>query len=84
MLGARLMKGTPIPVVQRILRSDPTREEEPSGAWYVRGRNGKLWISRSRLRKADSELATLTIDEQTRIYPFATTNEEIRRLQENE
>ncbi len=82
MRSIRLPKGTPVLIVQRIHQTDPSWEartagvidsweEEPTGAWYARGRNGKLWISRLRLRKTDGELTTLTIDEQTRIYPLA-------------
>ena len=81
MHGTRLPKGTPILVVQRIHQTDPsweartvgvvdTWEEEPTGAWYANGRNGKLWLSRLRVRKADGELTTLIIDEQTQIYPL--------------
>ena len=82
----RLSNGTPVLVVQRIHQTDSsweTRtagvidswEEDPTGAWYAHGRNGKLWISRLRLRKADGELSTLTIDEQTRIYPLVAAKE---------
>ena len=84
--GTRLPNGTPVLVVQRIPQTDPSLEartagvidsceEEPTGAWYAHGRNGKLWISRLHLRKADRELTTLTIDEQTQIYPLAAAKE---------
>ncbi len=86
MRGTRLATGTPVLVVQRIHQTDPSWEartsgvidsweEEPTGAWSAHGRNGKLWISRLRLRKADGELTTLTIDEQTRIYPLVDAKE---------
>lgn len=86
MRSRRLPKGTPVLVVQRIHQTDPSWEartagvidlweEEATGAWYAHGRNGKLWISRLRLRKADGELTTLTIDEQTRIYPLEAAKE---------
>ena len=86
MRSRRLPKGTPILVVQRIHQTDSSWEaktagvidsweEEPTGAWYAHGRGGKLWISRLRLRKADGELSTLTIDDQTRIYPLEVAKE---------
>lgn len=86
MYAKRLPKGTPILVVQRIHQTDPSWEartagvvdsweDEPTGSWYAHGRNGKLWISRLRLRKVDGELTTLTIDEQTRIYPLVAAKE---------
>ena len=86
MRGTRLSNGTPVLVVQRIHQTDSSWEartagvidsweEEPTGAWYAHGRNGKLWISRLRLRKADGELTMLTIDKQSRIYPLAAANE---------
>ena len=86
MRSTRLPKGTPVLVVQRIPQTDPSWEartagvielweEEHTGAWDAHGRNGKLWISRLRLRKADGELTTLTIDEQTQIYPLATAKD---------
>ena len=86
MRGTRLPKGTPVLVVQRIHQNHPSWEartagvidsweEEPTGAWHAHGRNGKLWISRLRLRKGDGELTTLTIDEQTRIYPLVAAKD---------
>ena len=86
MRSTRLPKGTPVLVVQRIHQTDPSWEartagvvdwweEEHTGAWYAHGRHGKLWLSRLQLRKVDGELTTLTIDEQTRIYPLAAAKE---------
>ena len=86
MRSTRLPNGTPVLVVQRIHQTDPSWEartagvidsweEEPTGALYAHGRHGKLWLSRLRLRKVDGELTTLTIDEQTKIYPLAAAKE---------
>jgi hypothetical protein len=80
-IARRLPEGTPVLVIQRIHQTDTSYaaetagvieswQEEPTGAWYAHGRKGKLWILRLRLRKADGELTTLTIDDQTRIYPL--------------
>ena len=42
-------------------------EELPTGAWYAHGKNGKLWLTRLTLRKADGELSVLVIDDNTTI-----------------
>lgn len=39
---------------------------EKTGSWYAHGREDKLWLYRVRLRKADGELTTLTVDQHTR------------------
>jgi hypothetical protein len=70
--------------VQGIHQSDPTYQtqtlgviedwaEEPTGAWYAHGRNGKLWLQRLRLRKADGELTSLIIDAQTQSHALEPT-----------
>ena len=79
-----LPKGTPVRVVQGIHQSDASYEaetvgvieawdEEPTGAWFAHGRNGKLWLKRLKLRKADGELSVLTIDDQTEIHVIAAS-----------
>lgn len=78
MYVSRVLEGTRVRVIQGIRQSNPAyRAEtlgvveacyaEPTGAWFVHGRNGKLWLQRLRLRKADGALSVLTIDGQTRV-----------------
>jgi len=45
---------------------------EKTGSWYAHARNGQYWLYRIRLRKADGELTTLTIDQRTRIEPLGS------------
>ena len=70
--------GTRVRVGQMIdHRSDPIAaevtgvveawEESPTGSWHAHGKNGKLWLSRLKLRKEDGELTLLVIDETTTI-----------------
>ena len=42
-------------------------EEQPTGAWFAGGADGKLWLGRLELRKEDGELTTLILDRGTRI-----------------
>lgn len=42
-------------------------EEQPTGAWFAHGADGKLWLGRLQLRKEDGELTTLILDRGTRI-----------------
>jgi len=42
-------------------------EERPTGSWYTGGRDGKLWLTRLRLRKVDGELVSLVVDAATHI-----------------
>lgn len=40
---------------------------KPTGSWFARGRNDKLWLHRLRIRKDDGELVELVLDARTRI-----------------
>ncbi len=40
-------------------------EDQPTGSWHAHGKNGRLWLKRLRLRKADGEITFLVIDDQT-------------------
>ncbi len=40
-------------------------EDQPTGSWYAHGKNGRLWLKRLRLRKADGEVTSLVIDDRT-------------------
>ena len=86
MYWKRLPKGTRVRVVQRIHQTDPSYNAEttgvieswggePTGAWYAHGRNGKLWLERLRVRKADGEIRVVVIDDQTRIHPIEAATE---------
>ena len=70
--------GTPVCVTETtLLRDQPieTRiigvvqewEDMPTGSWYARGKNDKLWLKRLRLRKADGEITLLVVDDGTAI-----------------
>ncbi len=47
-------------------------EQQKTGSWYAHGKDGKLWLVRLRLRKADGEITTLTLDSRTRLEPLPT------------
>lgn len=40
---------------------------EKTGSWYAHGKDDRLWLYRIRLRKADGELTTLSVDQFTRV-----------------
>ena len=42
-------------------------EEQPTGAWFAHGADGKLWLGRLQLRMDDGELTTLVLDRHSRI-----------------
>lgn len=42
-------------------------EKLPTGSWYAHGKDGRLWLRRLKLRKADGEISVLVIDEGTSI-----------------
>lgn len=41
--------------------------QQKTGSWYAHSRDGKLWMDRLELRKADGELIVLNIDQYTHI-----------------
>lgn len=41
--------------------------DEPTGSWFAHGKDDKLWLRRLRLRKADGDLTTVTVDQHTHI-----------------
>jgi hypothetical protein len=63
-------------------------EESPTGSWHAFGlpqpprntpsaakaRDGKLWLRRLKLRKADGEIAFLVIDDSTEIAKIEASN----------
>jgi hypothetical protein len=42
-----------------VLSSKP----EPTGSWFAHGKRQKFWLLRVRLRKADGEVTTVAIDQ---------------------
>jgi len=39
----------------------------PTGSWFARGKDDRLWLKRLRLRKADGETTVLVVDDGTSI-----------------
>jgi hypothetical protein len=44
---------------------------EPTGSWYAHGKDNRYWLRRIRLKKADGELTTVTVDGNSRIELLA-------------
>ena len=42
-------------------------EDRPTESWFAHGKDGRLWLKRLKLRKADGELVLLIIDDSTAI-----------------
>ena len=40
---------------------------EQTGSWHARGKDGRLWLNRIRLRKDDGEITTVVADRLTRV-----------------
>ncbi len=70
--------GTPVRVTQTLDRrgQDWTSEvvgvveaweHAPTGSWLAKGKQGKLWLKRLVLRKADGEITSLVVDRGTSI-----------------
>lgn len=74
----KLVPGDRVRVTGRVVTIDSTWvntvegeviscEPESTGSWFAHGKNDKLWLLRVRLRKADGEISTLNIDQNTEI-----------------
>jgi hypothetical protein len=74
----KLSKGNRIRVTQLIIGRDlrwttsvegvvESYRPEPTGSWFAPGKDDKLWLLRLRLRKADGELTTLTLDARSKV-----------------
>ena len=50
-------------VVGTVLSTGP----EQTGSWHAHGKDGKLWLTRIRLRKADGEVTAVVVDRHTRV-----------------
>ena len=75
---AAFPSGTPVCVRETTIRRDKsieTRvigvveawEDMPTGSWFARGEDDRLWLKRLRLRKADGETTVLVVDDGTAI-----------------
>ena len=42
-------------------------KQEKTGSWYAHSKDDKLWLLRIRLRKADGELTTVTVEPRTKV-----------------
>lgn len=38
-------------------------DSKPTGSWHAHGKDGKLWLARLRLQKADGEIVELILDD---------------------
>jgi len=74
----QLTVGTQVKVTQQIAARDYTLandirgtivgyEQKTTGSWFAHSKNDKLWLDRLTLRKADGELITLNLDNNTRV-----------------
>ncbi len=41
--------------------------EQKSGSWFAHGKDGKVWIDRLELRKADGEVVKVNLDRNSRV-----------------
>ena len=55
------------PIEAEVVGAIESWEDLPTGSWHARGKNGRLWLKRLKLRKADGEVALLVIDNRTSI-----------------
>ena len=46
---------------------------EPTGSWFTRGNEGRFWLARLRLKRADGEITTLNLDRHSKITILSTT-----------
>ncbi len=76
--GIHVSPGMRIAVTQRIENREGARDTEivgtllsadpkPTGSWFAHGRDGKSWLVRIELQKADGEISRLVLDRNTRI-----------------
>lgn len=65
--------GTMVRVEQRIMHGTAeysttvegeviSHDLEPTGSWYTRGHQNKLWLTRLRIKKSDGEITALNLD----------------------
>jgi hypothetical protein len=40
---------------------------EPTGSWYAHGKDGRLWLARIEIAKADGELTLISLDDRSRV-----------------
>ncbi|UCG32369.1 MAG: hypothetical protein JSU68_11960 [Phycisphaerales bacterium] len=44
-----------------------SHQPEKSESWFAHGKNGRVWLTRIRLRKDDGEITTLNLDHDSRV-----------------
>ena len=85
-MDAQFPPGTPVCVTMltrlrnreiesRVIGTVEAWDHLPTGSWYARAKNDKLWLDRVRLRRVDGEMTLLVIDDATtisRLEPAAT------------
>ncbi len=73
---SRYAPGTVVRITQQIPRRIDTvsivvngtvvrQERQPSGSWYARNKDNKVWLDRLVVRKDDGEITILNLDEYT-------------------
>ncbi len=78
--------GTPVRVSETTIRRDKSIETQvigvvqawedmPTGSWFARGKQNRLWLKRLRLRKADGETTVLVVDDGTSIAQLEAASE---------
>jgi len=87
-----LAEGTRVRVIQEVQQADPPYEaetvgvieaweDEPTGAWFAGGPEGRLLLKRLRLQKADGEVSVLTLDKRTRVLPIESDVQQMAALE---
>lgn len=77
-LDSQFPPGTPVCVTMlthfrdreiesRVIGTVEAWDSLPTGSWYSKGRDDKLWLDRVRLRRVDGEVTLLVIDDATTI-----------------
>lgn len=44
-----------------------TVDDEKTGSWFAHSKDKKLWLKRIRLKKADGDLTTITLDQRSEV-----------------
>ena len=78
----RYAPGQNVRVTQQVVRRDRTDggtmtmtvegtvvffDQQKTGSWFAHSKDHKLWLDRLRIRKADGELVTLNLDQNSQV-----------------